>query len=60
MGFPSSSTILYRLPDCVALVCVCVRLKEGDGRFDSAAILQTDYEPEFCVWVLPWQVVQVK
>jgi N-methylhydantoinase A/oxoprolinase/acetone carboxylase beta subunit len=31
-----------------------------DGRFDSAAILQTDYEPEFCIWVLPWQVVQVK
>ena len=33
---------------------------EGDERFDTAAILQTDFLLGFCIWVLPLLVVQVK
>lgn len=37
-----------------------LRQREGDELFGIAAIHRTDFLLGFCIWVLPWLVVQVK
>ena len=63
MRFPSSSTIVYCLPACLLDLLWSVpslQQKEGDGRFDTAAIHRTGFLIGSCIWVLPSLVVQVK
>jgi hypothetical protein len=52
-----NNSVLLAWLSCLVLF---LRQEEGGEPFGIAAILQTDYEPVFGIWVLPWLVVQVK